>query len=120
MHKSLLRAYVQKTYPLSLACQVRSQCRSPQEWIMGRDHVVILIITRLVCASLQRRMDQPKNAIHGWKQRQKPAVPWWKKNDPYPLGCGSKPMRSHFGVGAPPILEPILVGIGMFTGVTGF
>ena len=22
----------------------------------------------------------------------------------------------HFGVGAPPILEPILVGIGMFTG----
>ena len=27
------------------------------------------------------------------------------------------PMGSHFGVGAPPILEPILVGIGMFTGV---
>ena len=27
------------------------------------------------------------------------------------IGCGSKPMRSHFGVGAPPILEPILVGI---------
>ena len=26
----------------------------------------------------------------------------------------------HFGVGAPPILEPILVGIGMFTGGTGF
>ena len=25
-------------------------------------------------------------------------------------------MGSHFGVGAPPILEPILVGIGMFTG----
>ena len=24
----------------------------------------------------------------------------------------------HFGVGAPPILEPILVGIGMFTGGT--
>ena len=24
-------------------------------------------------------------------------------------GCGSKPMGSHFGVGAPPILEPILV-----------
>ena len=23
----------------------------------------------------------------------------------------------HFGIGAPPILEPILVGIGMFTGV---
>ena len=25
----------------------------------------------------------------------------------------------HLGVGAPPILEPILVGIGMFTGSTG-
>ena len=24
--------------------------------------------------------------------------------------CGSKPIESHFGVGAPPILEPILVG----------
>ena len=33
-------------------------------------------------------------------------------------GCGSKPMGSHFGVGAPPILEPIVVGIGMFTGAT--
>ena len=34
-------------------------------------------------------------------------------------GCGSKPiMGSHFGVGAPPILEPILAGIGMFTGGT--
>ena len=32
-----------------------------------------------------------------------------------PFGCGSKPMGSHFGVGAPPILEPTLVGIGMFT-----
>ena len=28
-------------------------------------------------------------------------------------------MGSHFGV-APPILEPILVGIGMFTGGTAF
>ena len=26
----------------------------------------------------------------------------------------------HFGVGAPPILEPFSVGIGMFTGGTGF
>ena len=26
----------------------------------------------------------------------------------------------HFGVGATPILEPILVGIGMFSGGTGF
>ena len=25
----------------------------------------------------------------------------------------------HFGIDAPPILEPILVGIGMFTGATG-
>ena len=33
-------------------------------------------------------------------------------------GHGSKPMGSHFGLGAPPILEPILVGIGMFTGGT--
>ena len=33
------------------------------------------------------------------------------------LRCGSTPMGSHFGVGAPPILEPILVGIGMFTGI---
>ena len=32
----------------------------------------------------------------------------------------SKPMGSHFGgFGAPPILEPILVGIGMFIGGTG-
>ena len=30
-------------------------------------------------------------------------------------GCGSKPTGSHFGVGAPPILEPVFVGIGMFT-----
>ena len=32
-------------------------------------------------------------------------------------GCGSKPRGSHFGwqVNLPPILEPILVGIGMFT-----
>ena len=35
-------------------------------------------------------------------------------------GCGSKPMGSHFGVGELFILEPILVGIGMFTGGTGF
>ena len=33
-------------------------------------------------------------------------------------GCGSTPMGSHLGVGAPPIVEPILVGIGMFTGGT--
>ena len=26
----------------------------------------------------------------------------------------------HFGIGAPLILEPILVGIGIFTGVRGF
>ena len=35
---------------------------------------------------------------------------------PEAYGCGSKPMGFHFRVGAPPILEPILVGIGMFTG----
>ena len=29
---------------------------------------------------------------------------------------GSKPLGSHFEIGAPPMLEPILVGIGMFTG----
>ena len=35
-------------------------------------------------------------------------------------GRGSKPVGSHFGgfVNSPPILEPILVGIGMFTGGT--
>ena len=33
----------------------------------------------------------------------------------------SKPMGYHFGAfGAPPILEPISVGVGMFTGGTGF
>ena len=31
----------------------------------------------------------------------------------------SKPMGAFFWVGAPPILEPILVGIGMFTGRYG-
>ena len=38
------------------------------------------------------------------------------------IGCGSKPFGIPFlgVVGAPPILEPILVGIGMFTGGTGF
>ena len=36
------------------------------------------------------------------------------------FGCGSKPMGSHFGVGALPILEPMLVGIGMFTEVRDF
>ena len=35
-----------------------------------------------------------------------------------PNGTGSKTMGYHFGVGAPPILEPILVGIGMFTRAT--
>ena len=32
----------------------------------------------------------------------------------------SKPMGYHFGAGAPPILEPIFVGIGMLTEGTGF
>ena len=40
----------------------------------------------------------------------------WQANG----GCGSRPLGSHFGVAAPPILEPILVRIGMFTGGTGF
>ena len=34
-------------------------------------------------------------------------------------GRGSKPIGSHFGVGAPPILVGILVGIWMFTGRYG-
>ena len=46
--------------------------------------------------------------------------PWPREDWDVQCGCGSKPMGSHFGVGAPPILEPILVGIGMFTGGTGF
>ena len=34
------------------------------------------------------------------------------------FGCGLKPMGSHFGVDAPPILEPILVvGLGCSLGV---
>ena len=33
--------------------------------------------------------------------------------------CCQNRFGPHFGV-APPILEPILVGIGMFTGGTGF
>ena len=37
-----------------------------------------------------------------------------------PKGCGSKPMRSHFGVGAPPIFEPILVGMGCSLTVRDF
>ena len=45
---------------------------------------------------------------------------WDGKSPATPFGCGSKPMGYHFGVGAPPIFEPILVGIGMFTGGTGF
>ena len=36
------------------------------------------------------------------------------------FGRVSKPRGSHFGVGAPPILGFIFVGIGMFTGgITG-
>ena len=36
-------------------------------------------------------------------------------------GCGSIPMGSHFGVGAPPILEPILVvGLGGSLGANRF
>ena len=40
----------------------------------------------------------------------------WAARTPPPQtdGCGSTPIGSHFGVG--PILEPMLVGIGMFTG----
>ena len=35
-------------------------------------------------------------------------------------GHGSKPMGSHFGVGAPPIFVYISGWIGMFTGGSGF
>ena len=35
---------------------------------------------------------------------------------PPPNGFGSKPMVPFWGIGAPPILEPMLVGIGMLTG----
>ena len=38
-----------------------------------------------------------------------------------PCACGSKPFCSHFGVGAQNLdFVGILVGIGMFTGGTGF
>ena len=33
-------------------------------------------------------------------------------------GCGCQNQWYHLGVGAPPILEPIFVGVGMFTGGT--
>ena len=37
--------------------------------------------------------------------------PLLTSSGPKPRVCGSKPMGSHFEVAAPPILEPILVGI---------
>ena len=38
-----------------------------------------------------------------------------------PYGCGCQNQwYPILGVGAPPIFEPILVGLGMFTGGTGF
>ena len=38
----------------------------------------------------------------------------WQAESHLKFGCGSQPMGSHFGFfsGAPPILEPMLVGIG--------
>ena len=39
------------------------------------------------------------------------------KVEPPQHGCGSKPMGSYFGGFRCTILEPILVGIGMFTGI---
>ena len=47
--------------------------------------------------------------------------PSWRRVDPtnwgYDFAVGQNQLY-HFRVGAPPILEPILVGIGMFTGGT--
>ena len=36
----------------------------------------------------------------------------------FPNGRDCQNQRYHVGIGAPPILEPILVGMGMFTGGT--
>ena len=36
------------------------------------------------------------------------------------MAVGQNRFGPHFGVSAPPIFEPILVGIGMFIGGTGF
>ena len=43
-----------------------------------------------------------------------------KDNGPLGDMAGGQNQSYHFGVVAPPILEPILVGIGMFTQGTGF
>ena len=47
----------------------------------------------------------------------------WKTPRPVEIRCQVAVGQNqwyHFGVGAPPILEPVLVGIGMFTGVLDF
>ena len=45
------------------------------------------------------------------KQESHPQTRFFGCGKRNPFGCGSKPMGCHFGVGAPPILEPILVEI---------
>ena len=64
----------------------------------------------------------PQAMVYGRRRlpREKRCIALPSNREPHPNGCGSKPMISHFGVGAPPILETIFVGIGMFTGGTGF
>ena len=51
------------------------------------------------------RRSESMPRLEGQKAGANLGKPWW-----WLYGCGSKPMASHFGVGAPPI------GIGMFTG----
>ena len=51
--------------------------------------------------------------VWGWFGLVWVGVAYW----PNRFGRGSKPIGSYFGGGAPPILEPIVVGIGMFIGV---
>ena len=50
-----------------------------------------------------------------WTHGLKPAVPWCFFLTHTHM-AGGQNQWYHFGVGAPPILGPILVGIGMFTG----
>ena len=52
--------------------------------------------------------------------RREQADRFWSTSLPHVAVVVKTGLGSHFGVGAPPILEPILVGIGMITGGTGF
>ena len=64
----------------------------------------------------------PVASARGKKGRGRFDDRWLRQgNDLNRSGHGSKPFWYHFGVfGEPPILQPILAGIGMFTRGAGF